>query len=55
MAVRAYMLMISDHYMSYDQYSHLYKFYELPRVNFPHMQFFCSWMMQDDGVLARAS
>jgi hypothetical protein len=31
--------MISDHYMSYGQYSHSYKFYELPQVNSPHMQF----------------
>lgn len=29
MAVRSYMLMMSDCSMSYDQYSHLYKFYEL--------------------------
>jgi hypothetical protein len=39
MAVRSYMSMIQDHYMSYDQYSCPYKFYELPRVNFPHVQF----------------
>ncbi len=32
MAVRSYMSMIQDHYMSYDQYSRPYKFYELPRV-----------------------
>lgn len=39
MAFRSYMSMIRDHYMSYDQYSRPYKFYELPRVNFPHVQF----------------
>jgi hypothetical protein len=38
-AARAYISMISDHYMSYDCFSHPYKMYELLQVDSPHTQF----------------
>jgi hypothetical protein len=38
-AARAYMFMISDHYMSYDRFSRPYKLYELPKVDDPQTQF----------------
>jgi hypothetical protein len=44
MTVRSYMSMISDHYMSYDQYSRPHKFYEVPR-KFSSRAVFCSWIL----------
>ena len=38
-AARAYISMISNHYMSYEKFSRPYKFYELPQVESPHTQF----------------
>jgi hypothetical protein len=32
-AARAYMSMLSNHFMSYDRFSQPYKFYELPQVD----------------------
>jgi hypothetical protein len=38
-AARAYISMISDHFMSYDHFSRPCKLYELPQVDSPHTQF----------------
>ena len=38
-AARAYLSMISNHFMSYEKFSRPYKFYELPQVESPHTQF----------------
>jgi hypothetical protein len=55
MADRTYMLMISDHDMSYDQYSRPYKFYEFPKVNSPHTQFSAHGYYETTDFLVNAS